>query len=538
MKAISMLDCTLRDGGRVIDCEFSDEVIEKISSNLAKSNIDIIELGFIRDKRAYFGNTTFFTNMEQLLPFISRENPDVKYVVFVDFGMFDESIITPRMKNGVDGIRFGFTKKNYLEHKDEMTRQILSLKKKGYDIYLQDVNTNGYSDAEILDLISYVNEINPISFGIVDTYGSMDLDDVEHVFNIVNHNLNREIAIDFHSHNNMQLSFALAQRMIKLCRDSRKLIVDATLNGMGKCAGNLNTELIVSYLNRKMHGDYDMDRLLDIIDEYLYDIKAEYEWGYSIPAFMAGIYKAHPNNVIYLTQKFRLKTKDIRHLIARIDEETRQSYNYDNIENLYIEYSNHNVNDVENIQFLREQWKKREILILVPGRSIKEEKNKILKYIEDNNPIVVTVNFNGLDYGATYEFFGNIRRYEKCKANINAKRIVTSNVTDVQKKDIYVNYFDLIESKGRYFDNSTIMLLNLMNRLGIKNVSIAGFDGFSNQGNDYIDSSFYEKRFSDDYMKNNKDMEQVLREFFNHKNKEMEVKFITESIFSKIFEKK
>ena len=64
-----------------------------------------------------------------------------------------------------------------------------------------------------------------------------------------------------------------------------------------------------------------MDRILDTIDSYLSPIKEKYNWGYSIPAFMAGIYKSHPNNIIYLTQKYRLNSKDIKYIISAIDDE-------------------------------------------------------------------------------------------------------------------------------------------------------------------------------------------------------------------------
>lgn len=98
-----------------------------------------------------------------------------------------------------------------------------------------------------------VNDVMPYSFGIVDTYGGMYLDDITHIYGMVEHNLNSNICIDIHSHNNFQSSFAFAQEIIRICDSKRNIILDSTLNGMGKCAGNLNTELIVDYLNRKKH---------------------------------------------------------------------------------------------------------------------------------------------------------------------------------------------------------------------------------------------------------------------------------------------
>lgn len=536
MKNIAILDCTLRDGGRIIDCAFPNTEIENISRDLSRANIDLIEMGFIRNKREYNGNSTFFTSMEQIVPFLHKENGNAKYLVFVDFGMFDESKITPRKENGIDGIRFGFTKKDYRTQRDEIERQVFSLKEKGYEIYLQDVNTFGYTDKELLEIIGFANKLEPVSFGIVDTYGAMDAEDLQRIFSVVNHNLNQEIAIDFHSHNNMQLSYALSQEMIRLCRDTRSLIIDATLNGMGKCAGNLNLELIVSYMNRKLQCNYDFDLLLDIIDEYLYDYKQNNSWGYTIPAFMAGIYRAHPNNVIYLTEKFRLKTKDIEHIIARINEEKRQTYDYDNIQKIYVEYCANQVDDREAIAELRKILDGKEVLILVPGQSIVRREREIQSYIQEKKPIVISVNFDGKSFAVDFEFYANIRRYEKVGVLSDGKKIVASNIK-VRDEEAYVfNYFELIESNGKYFDNSTIMLLNLLKRLDVKDVVFAGFDGFSSEGHDFVDDTFYENRFIDKYEEINREMEKTLRNFAERVSDKMKIKFLTSSIYEKIFE--
>lgn len=252
MKDIEILDCTLRDGGRIIDCKFQDNEIIGIGKFLKKSNIDIIELGFLRDNINYCGNSTFFGTVAQANYYAENIGEgNQRYVLFVDYGLYNIDNLDERNNKRITGIRYGFTKKNYYEHRDDIISEMKMIQKKGYDLYVQTVFTNGYTTMELLELIGIANEINPVSFGIIDTYGSMYLDDLDYIWNVVNHNLKKEIAIDFHSHNNMQMSFAIAQRIIQLSNNERKIIIDSTINGMGKCAGNLNTELIIDYLARK-----------------------------------------------------------------------------------------------------------------------------------------------------------------------------------------------------------------------------------------------------------------------------------------------
>jgi Isopropylmalate/homocitrate/citramalate synthases len=113
MKNVRVLDCTLRDGGRIINCAFSDQEAKEISQRLADAKIDIIEIGFLRDWRkvAYKGNSTFFTDVDQMRAFVNKSRKNTLYTAFIDFGMCDIDSLKPYDGTSIDAIRFGFTKK-------------------------------------------------------------------------------------------------------------------------------------------------------------------------------------------------------------------------------------------------------------------------------------------------------------------------------------------------------------------------------------------------------------------------------------------
>ncbi|MDD6155447.1 MAG: hypothetical protein PUB52_00285 [Lachnospiraceae bacterium] len=491
MKKIKILDCTLRDGGRIVDCKFQDEVIVGIGRFLRKAKIDIVELGFLRDHIEFDGNSTFFGEVEQADKYIEQIGEENQsFVLFVDYGLYNINNLAIKGNSKVSGIRYGFTRKNYLEHRDEIIADMNMIREKNYDLYIQTVFTNGYATTELLELISLVNEICPVSFGIVDTYGSMYLDDLDYIWNIVNHNLKKEIAIDFHSHNNMQMSFAMTQRIIQLSNNERSLVIDSTMNGIGKCAGNLNTELIVDYLVRKKNYDYNTDAILDAIDRYIEPLKKSNEWGYTVPAFMAGIYKAHPNNVIFLTSKYRLNNCDVKYILSRIDEEKRQRYDYDLIQKLYLEYSSTKVDDTQILEQLSDVLKGKKVLVLASGTTIETYKDNIIEYIEENNPVVVSVNFKPCDIKVDYVFFTNVIRWEEFTNKTNQEKfILSSNIHTDNENVKIVNYSSLIEECSVMPDNSTIMLLNLLDHIGATEIGIAGFDGFNEQNRNYIDGT-------------------------------------------------
>ena len=538
MKNVKVLDCTLRDGGRIIDCAFPDQEIKEISEKLANAKIDIVEVGFLRDWRKvnYQGNSTFFTDVEQIRPFVDKNKSGVMYVAFIDFGMCDIDTLKPCDGTSIDGIRFGFTKKNYDEAKEEVIRWARIIKERGYKLFVQGVNSLNYTDRELLEIVDMVNEIHPYSFGIVDTYGAMYMDDVDRLYGLIDHNMLHDICINFHSHNNYQLSFAFAQEVIKLSgSSSRQIIIDGTLGGIGKVAGNLNTELIVDYLVRKKHYDYEFEDILDMLDDYIYKYSLEHKWGYSTAAMMEGVYKSHPNNVIYLTEKFRLDTKDIGKILSMIDPAARQRYDYDNIQRLYTEYVADKVDDYEAVQKLKEIAEGKEVFLMVPGNTLNTHREQIDRYIQDNKPVVISVNFVADELSA-YAFFGNAKRYGNLKAK-RAKRkvIISSNVKTDNENDIVVNYHSLINRGYKYFENSTIMLLNLLKRVNPSKITIAGFDGFDSKSEkNYADSSYQNERHVDEFDVLNKEISTMYKEIVETMSPNCVFKFITPSVYSKL----
>lgn len=542
MKNVRVLDCTLRDGGRIINCAFDDQETKEISNRLADAKIDIIEVGFLRDWRKidYKGNSTFFTDVDQIRPFIKRERKNTIYAAFIDYGMCDIDTLKSYDGTSIDAIRFGFTKKNYAEEKTEVIRWINVIKEKGYKLFIQGVNSLNYSDRELLEIVDLVNDVHPYSFGIVDTYGAMYIDDVDRLYGLIDHNMLPDICINFHSHNNYQLSFAFAQEVIKLSGSSnRQIIIDGTLGGMGKVAGNLNTELIVDYLVRKKHYDYEFEDILDMLDDYIYKYALKHKWGYSTAAMMAGIYKSHPNNVIYLTEKFRLDTKDIGKLLAMIDPETRQRYDYDNIQRLYTEYVADKIDDHETVNELKSIMEGKEILVMVPGNTLNTHRKTIDNYISRNHPIVISVNFVA-DEPSAYAFFGNQKRYSRLEYKRTGRKvIVSSNIKPDDEKDIVVNYQSLINRGYKYFENSTIMLLSLLKRINPSKISIAGFDGFSeNTEKNYSDKSFQNERHVGEFVTLNKEISSMFGEIVETMSPLCTFELITPSIYETVIKVK
>ena len=321
--SIQILDCTLRDGGYVNNWNFNYLHIKKIISNLEASNVDFIECGFLK-KNKYCKDKSIFNSFSRLNDFITKSNS--KYSLMLNFGDFELDEIL-KLKPYNYFLRLAF-KKNDVENALNFAEK-LSIA--GFNLFLNPMNTISYSTVELLSLIEKVNKISPFAFAIVDTIGQMRRSDTLSLFYLVDKNLSSDISICFHSHNSLSLSFSNVQALLEE-RINRNLIIDSTLFGMGRGAGNLQTELITQYLNDNFNKNYDTIPLLRAIQEQINPIFATTPWGYSVPYRLAALNFCHPNYAKYLIDK-KIPVDKINLILKNIPNEYRSNFSLDVIKN-------------------------------------------------------------------------------------------------------------------------------------------------------------------------------------------------------------
>lgn len=535
MKRVNILDCTLRDGGYLVDSQFGNTAIKGIIRGLAESGVDVIECGFLKDEPHPAGST-IFNNAAQLRSFLPDDRRQSSYVCLADYSRYSIDNLEPFDGTSIDGVRACFFKNERYDVMDFCR----SITEKGYKLYVQPVDILGYTDAELLELIDMVNEIEPYAFSIVDTFGSMYKEDLQRVFFLVHHNLWADAKIGFHSHNNLQMSFALSQEFIEMTQGLRRIVIDCSMAGMGRGAGNTNTELVMQYMNRKYNSGYDIDVLLDLIDNYIDGFHNQSEWGYSIPYFLAGSYSAHVNNISYLSTKAGIASRDINYLLNRLGSSNRKRYDYDLLEKIYLEYLGAICEDDSQIEQLKAALSGKDILMLLPGHSIVTHKKVIDTYCEKKQPVVISVNLLSHDYPINYAYFSNKNRYRYWKSATHFseyKKIVTSNVTTETEKDqLIIDFTRLVKCGWEQLDNSGILLLRLLDLLQVKSIAIAGFDGYSHntENKNYVQKDMEKLRNTLNAEEANKDIRSMLQDYMNTRSSQCPIRFITPSLFENI----
>lgn len=532
MKNIQLLDCTLREAP-FSQLNYGRKFLQNYIHALERVKVDVIEIGFLKDAE-YIEGSAIFNHVEQMERYLRHKKKSIKYVALVDYGRYDIEKLPVCDGKTIDGIRICFKKgeeQSVIEYAGE-------IKKKGYEIFIQHVDTLGYSDIEILNFINAVNGLQPSVYSIVDTFGSMYTDELRHIFDLVQHNLSPQIVLGFHAHNNLNLAVANAQEFVRLAFHKRNIIIDASVLGCGRGAGNAHTELMIEFLNKKYDTDYDINEVLDLIDDYMPYLKENCVWGYSIPYFISGMHSAHVFNVNQLLKRHNIKFRDLRNIIESLTVRERKKYDYQLLEKLYVQYFNKQVNDIEDKEIFFKAIENREVLLIAPGMSIFNEKEKVLKVIEQN-PVIIDVNNVITAYPRDYVFFSSVKRYEANKAITASEQcVLTSNIkTESEDNELIINYISLIRYGWINLDNSAILLLRLLTESKVKKIFIAGFDGFNIDN----DKNFYDKALSRDLSKEdlkliNKETSEMLQEIKQHINKTgISIEFITASIYADIF---
>ena len=155
--------------------------------------------------------------------------------------------------------------------------------------------------------------------------------DILSTYYILDKNLDKNIAICFHSHNNLKLSFANTQAILKASSE-RDLIIDSTIFGIGRAAGNLCTEVIAQYLNDNYQTNYNLIPILKILNEQINPIFDKTPWGYSVPYYLAAINSCHPSYAKFLDEN-KICVEKINEILKLIPEEKKYKYDENIVKN-------------------------------------------------------------------------------------------------------------------------------------------------------------------------------------------------------------
>ena len=486
MGKINVLDVTLRDGGCVNNFNFGQVYMEKILAAQEASGVNVIEMGYLDENKGTESGRTQWISIPAISDtLLKSKKAGIKYVAMMDYGKYSVEKFPSRTENSIDGIRVAFHKKN-MHDIVAIGKQIME---KGYELYIQPMITLRYSDAELLELIELVNTELPQASGfyIVDSFGEMRPNDMSRMLNLVDHNLIPSMLLGFHSHNNLQMSYSNACAMLQF-PTNRDLMLDTSIMGMGKGAGNLNTELLLEHLNLYYGGHYHIAPLLEVIDKVINQLHSEFYWGYAPEYYLSSTNHCTPSYASHFYNKHMLPIDQVAELLSLIKEEKKISFDKEYAEELYRTYNeSKTVDDSNVVKELKTAFKGKKVLIIAPGKSLLAYSSQIDEIKDRENVVSIGLNLTGerdVDYLLTTrkDVFDN-------SVNNGIPVITTSNVSKGARGNVKIlNYKNWIEIDDRTHDSSFVIAANLLKACGVRSVYLAGLDGFSvNINENYYD---------------------------------------------------
>ena len=340
--SVQITDCTIRDGGYLLNKNSNPAFIKGIMKGLADAGIDFVETGFLQTKVT--GETLVYANSVDARKYLPDNKGCTQFL-----GFCDNSRYSIYELDDYDGNSFKWLRISFAKHEIDASLEFCrAKKKKGYTVQFNPMDSISYTDEERRALIEKVNKVKPGSMSIVDTFGAMYLEDLHHIFKQMDSQLDKDIKIGLHSHDNLGLSTALAETMIMLAKESgRDVIVDGSLFGMGRGAGNASTELLASYLNVHHGAKYNIPVLLDTIQTYLEPVRKTIRWGYDLSMFVCGTEHAHVDNVYYLKDHTDCTARGMYEVIQTMSVPQRTRYgtgysktDFTNLQKAYNDYKN------------------------------------------------------------------------------------------------------------------------------------------------------------------------------------------------------
>ena len=526
-RKISLLDCTLRDGGYVNDWKFGHDNMVSVFERVVDAGTDIIEIGFLDERRPFDYDRSIMPDTDSVGKIYGDlDRKGTKVFGMIDYGTCGIDHIKPQSESYLDGIRVIFKK----HLREQALLFCEELKKLGYIVFAQLVSVTAYSDEELLDLCQIANERKPDAVSMVDTYGLTHQKDLRHILEILDQNLEKNIAIGYHGHNNFQMGYANCQMVLAYsAKTDRDLLVDGSLYGMGKSAGNAPIELVAMHMNNEYGKNYQLSQYLEAIDANIMQFYQPATWGYSLFFFIAASNDCHPDYVKQLTNKHTLSIKQMTELLGKLQGEKKLLYDKDYMEKLYVEFQDKEINDTESVNALSEELNGKTILITGPGTTMETQSRRISEFVMSANPVIISINYASKAFMPDYIFLTNSKRYIQLSTLLSKQKIpviATSNVTPTDTPFEYVvNISELLDRSSEYADNSLMMILKVLMRCNIKEVNLAGFDGYSGTDANYLDEG-KEYEFAKqkaDYLNN------YMSEFIRANKDAIKVKFLTDT---------
>jgi len=454
--SIELLDCTLRDGGYYTLWDFESKLINHYLKFISQLPIKYIEIGYRSiEKEDYLGEF-YYLPLETIKAIKSKLNKSQKIALMLNTkDCSTDSVVTllSECTDFVDLIRLATDPKK-IEHSLEISKILKSLGfKVGINImYLSTIDKNHSIYNKIKDIEEYVDYLY-----LVDSYGSIYPTELEN--SIKEFQKNTKVNLGFHGHNNLELAFVNTLKALE-CGIT---MIDSTVLGMGRGAGNLKLELFLTHLKEKENWNVNFNILSQLV-ELFNPLMTKYKWGTNLPYMVSGSYS--------------LPQKDVMDMII-IDR-----YSIASIVNTM---NSDTLSPLQAFQYIPVVEK---CIIIGGGSSVNKHLKAITNYLTKNKAIIIhstSKYINDFSTLTNKQFFC-IAGDELIKLNKNSQyNFIHQFIFGPSPRKVNISILDkynVAELKSidfieKFHDSPLAISLQSAIDIKAKNIELIGFDGYT-----------------------------------------------------------
>ena len=289
---IKILDCTIRDGGLMNDHLFADEIVKAVYSACVDAGIDYMEIGYINSRRIFSSaehGAWKFCKEDDIRRIVGENDTPLKLSAMADAEKSDyHEDILPCDQSVLDMIRVAA----YIHQIPLALDMIKDAHDKGYETTINLMAVSVVSERELDEALELLANSEVGTFYIVDSFGAIYSEQTQFLLEkYLSYAKSSGKQVGMHAHNNQQLAFAnTVEAIIKGAN-----MLDASMAGLGRGAGNCPIELLVGFLH---NPKFRLRPILQCIQQYIEPLREKLMWGFDTPYMITGILNQHPRAAI------------------------------------------------------------------------------------------------------------------------------------------------------------------------------------------------------------------------------------------------
>jgi 4-hydroxy 2-oxovalerate aldolase len=285
---IKVLDCTIRDGGLMNNHHFDDEIVRAVYTACVEAGVDYMEIGYKASRKIIVPGehgAWKYCLEEDMRRVVGDNKTGLKLSVMADAERTDyREDIRPKKESVIDLVRVA----TYISQIPAAMDMVKDAHDKGYETTVNLMAVSTVPEYELNEGLELLANSEAEAIYVVDSFGVLYSEQVQHLVRKYLHyckGAGKEVGM--HAHNNLQLAFANTIEAIVLGAN----MLDATMAGLGRGAGNCPMELLIGFLK---NPKYDLRPVLRCVQSSIEPMRAKLGWGFDLPYMLTGLLNEHP----------------------------------------------------------------------------------------------------------------------------------------------------------------------------------------------------------------------------------------------------